>query len=110
MYCIKIGSEEFYETEEDIDEFDGILMKKAKLDQWMNQKKQKARFVYDFGDDWVTYRTVTYKHTLGLAKKDHLDVHQISSFKPARIISSTPRPSPPFSCTDFTALSASTCL
>lgn len=53
MYCFELAGEKFYEDAESTDEFGGIPMHKAKLDQWMYKKRQKGKFIYDFGDNWT---------------------------------------------------------
>jgi hypothetical protein len=59
MYCFEIGKDTFYESEDDVDEFDGMKMSTAKLNSWLFRKRQKAKFIYDFGDSWTHVIEVT---------------------------------------------------
>ncbi len=52
LMSFEIGRNEFFGDKESAHEFGGILMSKARLDKYLTTTKQKAKFTYDFGDDW----------------------------------------------------------
>ncbi|MEQ1747061.1 MAG: plasmid pRiA4b ORF-3 family protein [Saprospiraceae bacterium] len=52
LMIFEIGRREFYFDKESAHQFDGILMSKARLNKYLTAPKDKAKFTYDFGDDW----------------------------------------------------------